>query len=352
MIKLTNLINELGINNPNKTPKEVYDLWGNCLKANLSASIFIEIFKQYGYIVGDWVIDWLNSLHPSILNKIYYEIQSKSGLNELNVNKPQRVWDLNKYNPNFDPNQIKIGDKIIVGSFTNIVINTLNSTLYLDGNVFVSFGNLLGLNNRNRKLNELNVNNSRVTPKIVYDFIKNIRKGDKFDDYWNKAEPIYNKYGRNNSNSILSTFIANLNTRDLSLLYSDLKKVFPDNINESEQITAQSMLDYWDTKMKSRPKVDWNKFNQIKTKYFGKDKYVGLMDLEDNLDNHPLQPEQLTNLYNDLQQLFPETKIVTGSTLDELEIGNKQLKLIPGKKYLINFKYNGVNGYFETEEVW
>lgn len=159
-------------------------------------------------------------------------------MNELNVNKPQRVWDLNKYNPNFDPNQIKIGDKVIVGSFTNIVMNTLNSALHLDGNGFVSFEKLLGFNNRNRKL------------------------------------------------------------------------------NESEQITVQSILDFWNTKMQSRPKVNWDKFNQIKTKYFGKDKYVGLMDLEDNLDNNPLQPEQLTNLYSDLQKLFK---------LNELNVNNPKI---------------------------
>ena len=245
MIKLTNLINELGINKPNITSLEVYNLWDKCVKAKLSDSNFIEIFEQYGYNVGEWVSEWLNSLHPSILNKIYYELQSKSGLNELNVN------------------------------------------------------------------------NTRVTPEIVYDFIKKIPKGDKFDDYWNKAEPIYNKYGRpNHVGSSLSKFIANLNTRDLSLLYSDLKKAFPDNITESQQITAQSILDYWDTKMQSRPKVDWNKFNQIKTKYFGKDKYVGLMDLEDNLDNHPLQPEQLANLYSDLQKLFK---------LNELNVSNTRV---------------------------
>lgn len=57
MIKLTNLITELGINKPNKTFLEVYDLWWKCVKARLSDSNFIEIFEQYGYTIGNIVLN-------------------------------------------------------------------------------------------------------------------------------------------------------------------------------------------------------------------------------------------------------------------------------------------------------
>lgn len=75
----------------------------------------------------------LHSNNPEVLNSInneggkyeipvnlLYDINNDNKppeqQNEIKVVKPPRVWDFNKYIPNFDPNNIRIGDKLIIPS--------------------------------------------------------------------------------------------------------------------------------------------------------------------------------------------------------------------------------------------
>ena len=39
-------------------------------------------------------------------------LQQLAGINEIKVNKPRRIYDLTKYNPNFTGKDIQVGDEI------------------------------------------------------------------------------------------------------------------------------------------------------------------------------------------------------------------------------------------------
>jgi len=41
-------------------------------------------------------------------------LQQLAGINEIKVNKPIRVWDFNKYIPNFNPKNIQVNDRLII----------------------------------------------------------------------------------------------------------------------------------------------------------------------------------------------------------------------------------------------
>lgn len=66
-------------------------------------------------------------------------------INELVISKPNRIWDFNKYIPNFDPKNIQIGDKI---KFKNDVINVDEIQRYNEMDIYAG---ALFFNDKRRK---------------------------------------------------------------------------------------------------------------------------------------------------------------------------------------------------------
>jgi hypothetical protein len=79
MIKLLNILNELGVNNPNKTAEEVYDYWNKHLLYNDSTNDrlmwgeWMKIRSNYGTHMSS--LPEFQKLSQSDLNKIYKEMK-------------------------------------------------------------------------------------------------------------------------------------------------------------------------------------------------------------------------------------------------------------------------------------
>ena len=61
-------------------------------------------------------------------------LQKLAGINEIKVNKPKRIWDLTRYNPNFTGKDMQIGDEIKLLKQYNpqnrlIVINSIEDDI-------------------------------------------------------------------------------------------------------------------------------------------------------------------------------------------------------------------------------
>ena len=113
MIKLTDILNELSINNPAITPEKVYNyfelnIWLDDIHNNINWNDYIQLCKPYmkkyniDYVISN--IDEFEELSKSDLIKFYnemrqlvHEYNGKEILNELNVNNPanatpEKVW--------------------------------------------------------------------------------------------------------------------------------------------------------------------------------------------------------------------------------------------------------------------
>lgn len=92
MIKLTQLLSELGINNPNITAEEVWHYY-TYICTSISHNDFIRIVKpivvKYGYKFPMGARDFIMSLDQQVLNKFYRELKSEfNNINELEVSNP------------------------------------------------------------------------------------------------------------------------------------------------------------------------------------------------------------------------------------------------------------------------
>jgi len=103
-----------------------------------------------------------------------FDIKNIKKLNELGINKPSKQWDFTKYIPNFNPNDIKIGDKIKIrtinlytfahtGKVIIFDVDRIEKYELEDGGLFFTNNELgydasglidINNNNKNKKLNE------------------------------------------------------------------------------------------------------------------------------------------------------------------------------------------------------
>lgn len=124
MIKLTQLLSELDINNPNITVNEVWEYMYSYIYGNSKIHwgdefwkpIWIKYAKKYRINDGSLGPIYFKKLSQSDLNKLYNEMKQlvkKHNINELEINRPVRTWDFSKHIPNFDPKQMIKGDRII-----------------------------------------------------------------------------------------------------------------------------------------------------------------------------------------------------------------------------------------------
>lgn len=111
-------------------------------------------------------------------------------LREIKVNKPYRVWNLTKYIPNFNPEDIKVGDEIILPAFNmahegeNVrgkiwdinddeVSPRLGKRLHYstekNGNYLGYFDELEKINNKNKSKENLQENKSLNIPNGEYE---------------------------------------------------------------------------------------------------------------------------------------------------------------------------------------
>jgi len=151
MIKLISLINELNVTNPtNVTVENVKEyFWEHIWEPfNENKNENDNMFKEYKEICEPYCNKYKNYivmtdynsknyigycefkyLNQSDLNKLYREIkqlvQKHKNINELNINRPGRTYDIREENwPNLSSaifDQIQIGDKIIDPDFIGIV---------------------------------------------------------------------------------------------------------------------------------------------------------------------------------------------------------------------------------------
>jgi len=88
-------------------------------------------------------------------------LQQLAGINEIKVNRPKRIWDLTKYNPNFTGKDIQIGDEIKLLKQYNphnrlIIINSIEDDIqdekeyYALGIGYYTSDWLRNINNRNK----------------------------------------------------------------------------------------------------------------------------------------------------------------------------------------------------------
>lgn len=81
-------------------------------------------------------------------------------LSEIKVNKPVKVWNFNKYIPNFDPKNIQVGDRLIISvkpnwsanldGFDGKIIKILGNNYYYEENGLFDSLYLTQINNENK----------------------------------------------------------------------------------------------------------------------------------------------------------------------------------------------------------
>lgn len=116
-------------------------------------------------------------------------------LNELEINKPIKIWDFKKYIPNFNPDNIKVGDKIIFPSDSNYdspsPVYKIEKDIIFAGEDDIEYNGFKKrlfkkFNKENKKsLNELEINNPLISN---YKWVLSVIQDQESDDITDKFE--------------------------------------------------------------------------------------------------------------------------------------------------------------------
>jgi hypothetical protein len=210
-------------------------------------------------------------------------------LSEITINRPPRTWDFTKYIPDFDPNNIKIGDTITTGIAT-IKVEIIDETHDYDSSLWFSSKNSFGftstqlekINNKNnlktspyykksksKEIDEIQVVNPSITFDKLDKYIDKIRDivlkdKPKYFDEWRDFWSNHITSGINLEDYIIK------NPEELIKTWNNLQKFVKDNnIKILNEITVNNPSPTFPLYIKNR-----EEFNKYKPFLKSKGKFI------------------------------------------------------------------------------